>query len=884
MILEIIKWWLAGCLLGFIGWVALWKFFPRLRDHGYGMGRAFGLFAAGYLYWIGGSLHLIPNTTGGIASILVLLLILAGFQYNKHKSEIQPWIRENRRLIGTSEVLFLVAFLFWAFIRSFRPEITGTEKPMELAFINSILIAPTFPPADPWLSGYAISYYYFGYILLAFITKLCGTAAAVGFNLGNAFWFALIVTGSYSLLFNLVNADSRQNVRYSFPFLGPLLTVIMGNLEGFLDVLHHRHIFWQTGPGGEMTSRFWSWLDIKQLVDIPATAATWIPDRYLWWWRASRVINDVTLHGVENEIIDEFPFFSFLLADNHPHVLALPFVLLVLAFIFNALLTSQSENGNGVRFTAWIQIASAQITTAWVMLFTGIGLIILASASILNGAGWQAGLQSSAGVILLLSLGTAVLMILVNVLSGKIKRVLPVSAMLLAGILFGSLAFLNTWDLPIYLAILGLVLVVRERSSSLWMILDNIFPTLLTIVCAAIFFYLPWYPSFSSQAGGILPNLIFPTRIQQFIVMYGPFLLPIAIWLVHINRTMGGRNLRKLIIMAVGLPLGLWIMSLGLGALIHRILSNSAGELQNALSGLGAQSMDELIQAIVTRRLQHSATALLLGAVIAAATIPLLRFRKTGYEQETTIKPEKIFVLFLIIVGALLTLGVEFVYLRDLFGARMNTVFKFYYATWILWAIAAGFAVFDLLRSLKRKRGLLACALAVPVLMGMVYPCMTIWTETGGFDRSKMRTLDGTAYMQHNPAEYEAIQWMQSHLQPAVVAEAVGGSYSPHGHGRVSAQTGFPTVLGWTFHEVQWRGSAETQGSREYDIRELYQARDWPASNVILERYNVRYVFLGELERATYSAISAHKFDTNLIVVYQNAGVTIYENPAWEAR
>ena len=36
--------------------------------------------------------------------------------------------------------------------------------------------------------------------------------------------------------------------------------------------------------------------------------------------------------------IDEFPGFSFLLGDMHPHVLALPFVLLALAVAFNVLL------------------------------------------------------------------------------------------------------------------------------------------------------------------------------------------------------------------------------------------------------------------------------------------------------------------------------------------------------------------------------------------------------------------------------------------------------------------------------------------------------------------------------------------------------------------
>ncbi|HID24560.1 MAG TPA: NAD-dependent epimerase/dehydratase family protein, partial [Planctomycetaceae bacterium] len=50
--------------------------------------------------------------------------------------------------------------------------------------------------------------------------------------------------------------------------------------------------------------------------------------------------------------------------------------------------------------------------------------------------------------------------------------------------------------------------------------------------------------------------------------------------------------------------------------------------------------------------------------------------------------------LLLVLTGALLTLAVEFVYLRDVFGTRMNTVFKFYFQTWALWGIAGAYGLF----------------------------------------------------------------------------------------------------------------------------------------------------------------------------------------------
>ncbi|MDX1734180.1 MAG: DUF2298 domain-containing protein, partial [Halioglobus sp.] len=52
----------------------------------------------------------------------------------------------------------------------------------------------------------------------------------------------------------------------------------------------------------------------------------------------------------------------------------------------------------------------------------------------------------------------------------------------------------------------------------------------------------------------------------------------------------------------------------------------------------------------------------------------------------------------LILVGALLIIGPEFLYLRDQFGLRMNTIFKFYYAAWMLWSFAAAALLFKVWR------------------------------------------------------------------------------------------------------------------------------------------------------------------------------------------
>jgi uncharacterized membrane protein len=116
-----------------------------------------------------------------------------------------------------------------------------------------------------------------------------------------------------------------------------------------------------------------------------------------------------------------------------------------------------------------------------------------------------------------------------------------------------------------------------------------------------------------------------------------------------------------------------------------------------------------------------------------------------------------------------------------------------------------------------------------------------------------------------------------------VVAEAVGGSYSSFA--RMATHSGQPTVLGWEFHEIQWRGGTEEMGSRKGDIERLYCIPNWTEAKIILRQYNIRYVVVGERERFAYGAgsapcpagLSETKFALNLQNAFQQGDVTVYE-------
>jgi uncharacterized membrane protein len=231
------------------------------------------------------------------------------------------------------------------------------------------------------------------------------------------------------------------------------------------------------------------------------------------------------------------------------------------------------------------------------------------------------------------------------------------------------------------------------------------------------------------------------------------------------------------------------------------------------------------------------------------------------------------FLLLMVVLGGVMVLAPEFVYLRDVFGARMNTVFKFYYQAWMLWSLSAAFASILILKSGKSFSKVLV---VIFILLGLVYPILAFPTKTNGFTPQDGYTLDASAYFARlYPDEAAAVTWL-SQAPNGVVAEAVGGQYS--GFARVSTLSGQPAVLGWPGHEGQWRGGYEEVGSREPDMRTLFETPDWEDALAVIQRYDIRYIFIGSLERNTY-ALNLDKFEKNLQIGFSQGNVKVFVVP-----
>lgn len=188
------RWWVVLMVLGTAVFPLAAHFLKSLPDRGYAFTKMLGLLLVTFVFWLLGSLGFLQNDVGGIVLALVLVIGLSAWAvYRERQAEgtaVLPWLRENWRQVLITELVFAAMFALWVWVRAQNPAITATEKPMEFAFLNSAGRSPTMPPLDPWLSGYAISYYYFGYVMTSVLARLAAVPEAIAFNLAIAWLVA----------------------------------------------------------------------------------------------------------------------------------------------------------------------------------------------------------------------------------------------------------------------------------------------------------------------------------------------------------------------------------------------------------------------------------------------------------------------------------------------------------------------------------------------------------------------------------------------------------------------------------------------------------------------------------------------------------------------
>jgi YYY domain-containing protein len=907
---NILIWWLTIQGFGLVGLPLTQFFFRALPDRGYAFSKALGLLLSGYLAWLVAMLGLAPFGRGLLVAcalaVGVVGLAISSQPSTKHQapstestsslrsrfSVLSSWFVGNWRLILAYEALFAVALIFLALLRSYNyqiiinPDPWGTERPMDYALFNAIRNSPSFPPHDPWLSGFSINYYYFGYLLMAAMSLVSGIGQGVAYNLSLALIFALTALGVAGIITNLIaltTTDDRRpatddkfnNGRWSVAAgrVGAvLLTVILvlcaGNQGATLQVVSGTPMVLAL-EGRDMLRAVANGLGPRQPLyldppfkgwDFDGTRVITPTDRiaeFDWWppsravWDAYRDPDDPTGQPSRHYTITEFPFFSFWLGDMHPHVMALPFGLLALALALQTL------------------ARPAAPTFA------------------IGRRGW--------------------------------------AELVLTGVILGSLYLINSWDFPTYtLLFLGALLLLYVRlgrpnpmpstqppaHSPIHLCLRRVWwrhyanQAILPLLAAWVLFA-PFYVTFRSLVGGKEPLINLPilatitrmlgivtasrTPLQNFLAIFGLMLLPLLVYLAAQSRT-------------AYQPLAQLPEAPKPEETERATEPSTSGWTHEAPLHLVAQplawpSWSYLPIALLVILI----VGVLVGfPLLALAALAIYAARLAVAQAE---RPATAFVLWGFALICLVCFGTEIVYIRDIFeggSSRMNTIFKFYYQAWLIWGVLAGYALWWLFARgwriddrqsavTGRKRSAIVARLA-PIVFAALFACLLAsalvypWLTAGKAFREGERVgLAGKTKREQTPDDAVAIAWLRANASPdAIVLEASGGGYdtSGLGYGQVSGSTGLATVLGWGDHEQQWRGgdpAALAQlGPREADVKTIYSAGDVEQARELLRKYDVNYIYVGGAERAAYPQLDMAKLSQLGEAVVQNNAVTIY--------
>ena len=341
--------------------------FRPLADRGLVLARIVGLLGVAYLAWIVVSLRWMEFSQVAILLALAALAGLSGVVLALQWRQMLEFVKSRWQILAVAETIFLAAFLAFVIIRALNPDLwhpfRGGEKPMELAYFSAVIRSTLLPPYDPWFAGGYLNYYYWGYFILAIPTRLAGIVPTTAFNLAAPLLFALTVSGAFSVVYNLaegfrralrpdrspfsdvanVEADSEYAGDYvanpvnqfsgaervirspiTAGLTGALFVAVIGNLDGAIQL--GQGIWEKVSGAGANVFAFDFWRSSRMLPNSESVEAN--PFAF-WLWGTAGSQPEVSWH------ITEFPFFSFLFADLHAHMMAIPFIVLVAGLSLN---------------------------------------------------------------------------------------------------------------------------------------------------------------------------------------------------------------------------------------------------------------------------------------------------------------------------------------------------------------------------------------------------------------------------------------------------------------------------------------------------------------------------------------------------------------------
>ncbi len=909
---AVLVWWLAVSLIGLIFFPLTFWLFHRLPDRGYVLSRSLGLLLTSYLVWLTASLigtRWLGNTILTIFAALSLFVVLNALLALNLRAKLAQFWREQRWLILASELVFGAIFLLFVFLRVLNPDLwhpwLGGEKMLEIGFLNAVVKSAAMPPYDPFFAGGIINYYYYGLFLVGVLIKLTGIAPEIAFNLAVPTLAGLTAISVFGLAGNVAASLGRGRFSGAITKLkfvtsgvfGILFVVLLGNLEGAAQFFRELanlsdSSFTSAIPGLETAVRA---VDGFGRALSGASLATYN------YWDPTRVIP---------ETINEFPFFSFLFADLHPHMIGIPVTLLLLSLVFNWLLAGSQESASerdSESANSESRITNYELGTASQQdsepaslpeatpVSGEISEPVAAESDIPTLDTLPQKLPPTSETDTQPQTNQTQSFTVHN--SSFILHPSSFLRWLAFPFVLGAVGVINTWDLPTYL---GLILVAfllagyRRAAAELnlrqggLILLEGGLLALATLAVTYLL-YLPFFAHYQPPAEtgvGLVTN---QTPLGLHLKIWGFFIFVALSWLWL---SLLVPHSRLSVLRAFSLGLRRWAVLPHLSEIYRRVVRRESTAHQLGLWATGGV----LVVAGLLFLTGYRVPAYLLP-LLALALLLLLR---------REVSAATAFLNLLLFTGLLVLLGVEFFFLRDFLGGgdyyRMNTLFKFYIQVWVMFGVAAAVAlpqIWDAAWRWARPWQWIWRGAAIGLLLaGLIYPVFGARTRVddrfpGDNHRPPIGTLNGLAYMTRGvfewPAgnsielnyDYDAIHWLQDNVSGTpVIAEAKIGYYREGGM-RVAAYTGLPSILGG-LHQNEQRPGAQV-GERDFAVNDFWQNPDPQRTLHLINQLGIDYIYIGQLERAVYGSNIAAKFEQlrqqdALELVYENPQTKIYKN------
>ncbi|MFN3704467.1 MAG: DUF2298 domain-containing protein [Thermoflexales bacterium] len=302
----------------------------RLQAHlpigALGLALAFtlGFALVAWTTWLMASARLAPFTRPVIWAVIGTVLIAGALVGHLHRELVFAILRRDRWAMLAAEAVFICSFVCFLLIRAGNPDLwhpyMGGEKPMDFAYFNSVLRATWFPPQDPWFAGGYINYYYFGWVLVGAPVKALGITPAVAYNIIIPTLFGMVAVGAFGLGMACYAAARGAVASRAGILAAGLCAMAFVAYLGNGDEIRVVGPAWEKLGGIEegtpaplaLLNGFVRWLGGAPLPIYP----NWP------YWNPTRPSPEVW--------IAEFPLFTFLYADLHAHMMAMPLVYLAL--------------------------------------------------------------------------------------------------------------------------------------------------------------------------------------------------------------------------------------------------------------------------------------------------------------------------------------------------------------------------------------------------------------------------------------------------------------------------------------------------------------------------------------------------------------------------